>query len=164
MGDDIYTKRPISHDEARAIADRLIASHFRKHDSENARITIPADPERDDDLLIGAYILQQRAATAERDAAVAREAVCREALDNAEAVMSIVEPRSDKAEYLRCLKQIRSAVATPSQRADAMLACVRALRDLIPACKTEINEKGAGGFLLARLSDAESAIRLLDSN
>lgn len=31
--------------------------------------------------------------------------------DNAEAVMSIVEPRSDKAEYLKALAQLRAAVA-----------------------------------------------------
>lgn len=33
------------------------------------------------------------------------------ALVYAEAVLSIVEPRSDKAEYLRCLEQVRSALA-----------------------------------------------------
>ena len=34
-----------------------------------------------------------------------------DALDVAEAVMSIVEPRSDKAEYLRALAQARAALA-----------------------------------------------------
>lgn len=33
------------------------------------------------------------------------------ALDNAEAVMSIVEPRSDKAQYLDALEKIRAALA-----------------------------------------------------
>lgn len=33
------------------------------------------------------------------------------ACGNAEAVMSIVEPRSDKAEYLACLAQLRAAIS-----------------------------------------------------
>jgi hypothetical protein len=52
------TERTISHIEARASAARLINSHFRNPD-ENARVSIPADPERDDDLIIMAYIWQQ---------------------------------------------------------------------------------------------------------
>lgn len=78
-GPSFYTNRVISHDEAREIADRLIASHFRKTDKEQARISIPANKERDDDLLIGAYIMQQRGVTArlesalrERDAEIER--------------------------------------------------------------------------------------------
>lgn len=35
------------------------------------------------------------------------------------------------------------------------------LRDLVAAIKPEINEKGAGGYLLARLSDAESLLNKL---
>jgi hypothetical protein len=34
-----------------------------------------------------------------------------DALDHVEAVLSIVEPRSDKAEYLNCLEQVRAAIA-----------------------------------------------------
>lgn len=54
----IYTTRIISHDEAREIAQRLINSLFRKE--PYARIGIPARPDYDDDLLICAYIEQQR--------------------------------------------------------------------------------------------------------
>jgi hypothetical protein len=56
----IYTKRQISHDEAVEIATRLINSHFGNKNRECARISIPANPERDDDLLILAYIDQQK--------------------------------------------------------------------------------------------------------
>lgn len=59
-GLDILTKRPISHDEAYEIAGRLINSHFRKE--PHARASIPAKPDYDDDLLISAYIQQQRTA------------------------------------------------------------------------------------------------------
>lgn len=58
MSNDILTKRPISHDEAREIAQRLINSHFRR--KPHARVSIPAKPDHDDDLLISAYIEQQR--------------------------------------------------------------------------------------------------------
>lgn len=55
---------PVSHDEARAILSRFVNSHF-KNPGEHARVSIPADPRRDDDLRMAAYIAQCRA----RDAA-----------------------------------------------------------------------------------------------
>jgi hypothetical protein len=58
----IITSRRITHNEAREIAQRLINSHFRTE--PGARMTVPAEPDRDDDLLIIAYIEQNR----ERDA------------------------------------------------------------------------------------------------
>jgi hypothetical protein len=48
----------ISHDEAREIASRLIAGSFRRED-KRPHFSIPANPERDDDLLMMAYINQQ---------------------------------------------------------------------------------------------------------
>jgi len=57
MLDELRTKRVISHEEAREIAHRLVNSHFRKPD--HARVSIPANPDRDDDLLIMSYIEQQ---------------------------------------------------------------------------------------------------------
>lgn len=54
------TKRPISHDEARACLSRFIASHFRDG-RECARFGIPARIDYDDDLVLSAYIEQQRA-------------------------------------------------------------------------------------------------------
>lgn len=54
-----YTTRTISHDEAGEIAKRLINSHFRLE--PHARVSIPARPDYDDDLLILAYIEQQKA-------------------------------------------------------------------------------------------------------
>lgn len=52
-------KRQISHEEAAEIVQRLINSHFRNKGT-CARVSIPANPERDDDLLILSYIDQQR--------------------------------------------------------------------------------------------------------
>ena len=46
----------VTHDEARAILLRFNASHWRNHGKEIARYSIPADPRRDDDIRLGAYI------------------------------------------------------------------------------------------------------------
>lgn len=54
----------VSHDEARAILSRFVNSHF-KNPGEHARASIPADPKRDDDLRLAAYIAQRRVADAE---------------------------------------------------------------------------------------------------
>lgn len=58
---DILTKRLISHDEARAAMQRLVNSHFRRDNVEIGRFSIPARPDFDDDLVLSAYIEQQRA-------------------------------------------------------------------------------------------------------
>jgi hypothetical protein len=62
----------ISHAEAREIAMRFIDGHFGNK-RERPRASIPADPERDDDLRLIAYIEQQHAEAAtlraERDEA-----------------------------------------------------------------------------------------------
>jgi hypothetical protein len=55
---ELLTDRKISHEEARQIAQRLINSAFRNGKDE-AHFEIPANKERDDDLLIMAYIHQQ---------------------------------------------------------------------------------------------------------
>lgn len=49
----------ITHDEADDMVDRFVASHFNNKE-EHARISIPARPERDDDLRLTAYVRQQR--------------------------------------------------------------------------------------------------------
>lgn len=63
FGHDILTKRPISHDEAREAMQRLVNSHFDnpRETHEHGRMSIPANPDRDDDLVLSAYIEQQRA-------------------------------------------------------------------------------------------------------
>jgi len=52
----------VSCDEATEIARRYNASHFRKHADrgERARYSIPANPMRDDDLRLGAFIDRMR--------------------------------------------------------------------------------------------------------
>lgn len=42
--------------EAREILRRFCASHFGRHDQEHARASIPADPRRDDDIRMAAFI------------------------------------------------------------------------------------------------------------
>jgi hypothetical protein len=48
----------------------------------------------------------------------------RDALAQAEACMSIVEPRSDKAEYLRILGVVRAALAAPAPAPDTCPHCI----------------------------------------
>lgn len=52
------TKRPISHSEAREAAQRLINSHFGNQ--PHARTAVPPRPDYDDDMVLCAYIAQQR--------------------------------------------------------------------------------------------------------
>src|SRR5690242_3727841 len=71
------TKREVTHEEAKAAANRFIAGHF-KNKGEHARISIPANPERDDDLILLSYIAQQsRLRTQPSPREVAREEECR---------------------------------------------------------------------------------------
>lgn len=57
--DDVLTKRLITHDEASDAVQRLVNSHFGKE--PKGRFGIPARPDYDDDLVLSAYIKQQRA-------------------------------------------------------------------------------------------------------
>lgn len=53
----------VTHDEAREILRRFNASHWqhrRPIGSEVARYSIPANPRRDDDIRLGAYIARCR--------------------------------------------------------------------------------------------------------
>lgn len=52
--------REISHEEAKAAARRLINRHFRNPDG--ARVSIPANPNGDDDLVLLSYIAQRERA------------------------------------------------------------------------------------------------------
>jgi hypothetical protein len=49
----------VTHEAAGDALNRFIASHFDDANAEHARISIPARPDRDDDLLLVAYIEQQ---------------------------------------------------------------------------------------------------------
>lgn len=56
---DEYVKDVISHDEAMEIVSRMVNSHFNRTNAEHMRTSIPANPKRDDDLRMIAYIKQQ---------------------------------------------------------------------------------------------------------
>lgn len=64
--DDHAAAGHVSHDEADAILRRFNASHWN-HLEEHARYSIPADPGRDDDIRLGAYIAAARETEADRD-------------------------------------------------------------------------------------------------
>lgn len=55
---EIARRKPVTVEEAREIARRYNASHFDRRDQEQARYTIPADPERDDDFALDKFIEQ----------------------------------------------------------------------------------------------------------
>lgn len=55
----------VTADEAQEILDRFINSHWRNHgrydpEAESARFSIPADPRRDDDIRMSAFIARAR--------------------------------------------------------------------------------------------------------
>jgi len=50
----------VSHDEARKIAQKFIDAFFNNPGKDRLRATIPADPQRDDDIRLCAYIAQQK--------------------------------------------------------------------------------------------------------
>lgn len=57
---EFLTKRLISHDEANAAIQRLIDRCFNNPGKEPPRFGIPARPDYDDDLVLLAYIKQQK--------------------------------------------------------------------------------------------------------
>lgn len=76
--------------EAHDILCRFVASHFEKTDREHARFSIPANPERDDDIRMARFIDQ-----AERIAKVANQLAA--ALERADSLNSNVEYWGDRS-------------------------------------------------------------------
>ena len=63
----------VSVEEAREALGRFVRSHFRHHDyegKERARFSIPADPRRDDDIRLGAFISRAEVAFRRIEAAL----------------------------------------------------------------------------------------------
>ncbi|WP_298704527.1 hypothetical protein [uncultured Variovorax sp.] len=159
------TSREISHDEAREIARRLIASHFRRTDCETARVGIPARPDYDDDLLICSYIKQQSRKEAEtlqaRNAAWMRIAFADDPTDLPERIARFGE---EALELQQALGQSREdahalvdyvysrpagAPATEFGQAAGSLACLAefAGHDLEAAAEAELDRVSTPEFL-----------------
>ena len=83
---DAIDAGPVTSQEAREIASRFINSHFN-NPGEKARISIPADPLRDDDIRLIAYI-KQSAAEIERLRSVVEQ--CKPFLDDAGNVRKVL--------------------------------------------------------------------------
>ena len=80
------TSRTVTPAEAEEASRRLINLHFRNPDG--ARVSIPADADRDDDLVLTAYIAQRKVACYEaaqraRDAIERVERIARQ-VDNSD--------------------------------------------------------------------------------
>jgi hypothetical protein len=56
LADDVRQAKPMTTEEAMEAVLRFINSHFLNTHRERARITIPADPQRDDDIRLMAHI------------------------------------------------------------------------------------------------------------
>jgi hypothetical protein len=56
IADDVREAKPMTTEEARDAVQRFIHSHFGHTERERARITIPANPQRDDDIRLMAHI------------------------------------------------------------------------------------------------------------
>ena len=120
---------PITHAEARQMVARFNASHWNDG-REKARYTIPADPRRDDDIRLHAYIDQMEALTARATAAESRVRELEASID------ALAEKVDD---YYRALSAATSARNAPegtyddsaeqSILVDARLALVSAARD-----------------------------------
>lgn len=74
---------PVTAEEAHASLTRLVNSHFG-NPGEHARMTIPADPRRDDDLLLSQFIDEAEAA---RKAAIALQLGASEVCKQADAAL-----------------------------------------------------------------------------
>lgn len=68
----------ISPEEANEIITRFCHSHFRK--DEKARFSIPIDFKRDDDVRLGAFVMQYKELQSSLEASKKREEELREAL------------------------------------------------------------------------------------
>ena len=64
-------------------------------------------------------------------------------------------PVSAQGSYELGMKHLRDELAAKDAEIELLLA---ALSELADAVTTEVNEKGGGGYILARLSDARRAL------
>jgi hypothetical protein len=119
---------PITDEEAQKILSRFNASHWN-NETEHARYSIPADPRRDDDIRLGAYIEQTRELRAQLATALQQ---CANVVTHArDALESLQEtrwnPSGDIAQWrdstpdginfhhvTDAMTELRAALATPS--------------------------------------------------
>lgn len=112
MPDPIDRLEPITHKEAREMLSRFNASHWGgRAAGEKARYTIPADPRRDDDIRLGAYIDQQE----KREAAFQALLAERAAYQNCPAMQRITTCHPDDG-----YGPLRDAMAKADQALAAM--------------------------------------------
>jgi hypothetical protein len=98
---------PITCEEAREIAKRYNASHFRHRDIEQARYTIPVDFRRDDDVRLSAFISQVEKSQGEAK----REAQAHRTTE-ANAVIRFLRQRAGMARALARFDDTREYMAT----------------------------------------------------
>jgi hypothetical protein len=130
---------PVTHEEAKGIATRYNRSHwYPKGEGERARYTIPADPRRDDDIRLEAYIAQQQARDDAHAALQQRVAGLEEALGDMLGTLdahTVVTENCDGTDdkYCDCVDRITrkaKAALTGSATVTAFGAMREALRRL----------------------------------
>ena len=86
----------------------------------------------------------------------------------ANAARALLQLAAQVAEQKVDLAQRLGIATDMQQRAEAAEAKVarllETLRELLSACTAEVNEKGAGGYLLARMSDASDVIKSAEAD
>ena len=122
----IRRDEPVTAEEAHASLTRLVNSHF-KNPGEHARMTIPADPRRDDDLLLSQFIdetdaLRERALRAE--AAIAKAVEAAESM-HAEQHVCYAGQTCESAQIVAAVKRQTSPSGAP------LLAALRQAREYL---------------------------------
>jgi hypothetical protein len=160
-GEDYLTQRPIGHDEGRQVAQRLVNSHF--HQEPQARVTIPARPDCDDDLLITAYIEQRRAAEA---AAAERIAELGGMLERLEGKTADLEKLVYVPGLWRCAKCEFSLLQSNLNARDGSVTVRDEPGDRCPNCQSplwRVTERRAGNDLADRLEAELERRRLAEA-
>lgn len=156
----------ISHDEASEMLTRFIASHFNGRmgsSGEHARITIPADPRRDDDLRLSAYIEQQRASTASLERELAELRMVAKAKDRMHARLAALINRWTvlAGGSTRAARDALKLCASQLQQAADASAPVNA-KECLPAASEPAKEPSDHGFAVGdfvRVTGDASEIR-----
>ena len=119
--------------EARAALSRFNASHFRATDHEHARYSIPADPLRDDDIRLGAFIRQSEQLAIDNEALHVEVATCH---------IELAAYRATRCEMDRLTRERDTATEAIVKASPGIAAAFRALEALSDAIDDRMGRPG----------------------
>jgi len=135
MNTNELTTGHVSCDEAREILTRFVASHFHKSE-ERTRISIPANPGRDDDIRLAAFIDQAQAARAKIDKLEA------DAHNGSLAYIRVMGERNRLRQRVKALVGVIRRYAKLGRKSET--AKVRVLREALEEMMYAANLRGEG--------------------